>query len=242
MSHLSARERTDKHPRADATRDGARGRVSAHARTDKPRGKLAKTFADVTTRIGECPRALWQRGVSEGAMARLAFAALTTLAIVLALAPASALQTPASPNGADYVVGFHHAPAARWAVAHGLAEVRSIHGAVPALVVHASALAPLLAAKLDPNVAFIEPNQRLHADGTGWDGAGGEGTGWDGTGWDGRGGDGTGWDGTGWDGTGWDATGWDAPAPDPGYSQQWGLAAIHAPEAWNVTHGLRAVT
>src|SRR5581483_2385574 len=36
-------------------------------------------------------------------------------------------------------------------------------------------------------------------------------------------------------------TGWDA-SPDPGYVQQWGLAAVHAPEAWTVSVGTGAVT
>ncbi|MEA3199735.1 MAG: thermitase [Thermoplasmata archaeon] len=207
-------------------------------------------------------------------MARAIFVLITTLAIVLALAPV-ALVADAAPAPGDYVIGFHHAPPAGWAGSHGFAAAKRLDR-LSAVVVHGAPLATLQRAAHDPNVAYIEPNQPLHTDSTGWDGTGWDGTGWDGTGWDGTGWDGTGWDGTGWDGTGWDGTGWDGTGwdgtgwdgtgwdgtgwdgtgwdgtgwdgtgwdatPDPGYAQQWGLAAVHAPEAWNLSVGTGAVT
>src|SRR5690242_18898784 len=112
--------------------------------------------------------ALSARRSSAGTMARATFALITTLAIMMALAPA-ALVANAAPASGDYVIGFHNAPPSGWAAAHDLAASKRLDG-LHAIVVHAPDVALLARAAHDPNVAYIEPNQPLHTDATGWDG------------------------------------------------------------------------
>lgn len=75
---------------------------------------------------------------------------------------------------------------------------------------------------LDPAVEYVERNDPVRANGAQWNGAQ--------------------WNGAQWNGAEWNGAQWNSngTAGDPGSSSQWGLDAVRAPAAWNVTTGTRA--
>lgn len=75
-------------------------------------------------------------------------------------------------------------------------------------------------ALLAPVVEYAERNDDVRQAGAQWNGAQ--------------------WNGAQWNGAQWNGAQWNSDTPgDPGAGEQWGLAAVNAPAAWNVTTGSR---
>lgn len=76
-----------------------------------------------------------------------------------------------------------------------------------------------------------------------WDAAQWDAAQWDAAQWDAAQWDAAQWDAATWDAAQWDAAQWDGtPAADPAFEVQWGLGAMHVPEAWETTTAFHRTT
>ena len=146
-------------------------------------------------------------------------AIVATLLLIAPVPTAMALLEVVVDEPGEVLVGYHDG-----ALGETLTLVASLEGQVlrkneqlRMLVVATTSTTEFIAsAILDPSVEYAETNDVTRINGAQWNGAE--------------------WNGAQWNGAQWNS---DGGSGDPGFSTQWGLTAIRAPDAWNVTTGER---